>query len=82
MKLWSTGDTEYLSKAEGLSVPYEDEGASGNSSSAGFVGVDASVSEDVYYENCDAVRVAGKNPILKGEPGFREQFDGDRDGGG
>lgn len=56
MKLWSTGDSGYLSKAEGLSVPYEGEGASGNSSPAGFVGDDASVSEDVYYENCDAVR--------------------------
>ncbi|MGO1559922.1 MAG: hypothetical protein ACTHX4_08060 [Ruoffia tabacinasalis] len=49
MKLWSTGDSEYLSKAEGLSVPYEGEGASGNSSPAGFVGDDAGVSEDVYF---------------------------------
>ncbi|MBG9979135.1 hypothetical protein [Ruoffia tabacinasalis] len=49
MKLWSTGDSEYLLKAEGLSVPYEGEGASGNSSPAGFVGDDASVSEDVYF---------------------------------
>ena len=49
LKLWNTGDSEYLSKAEGLSVPYEDEGASGNSSPAGFVGDDASVSEDVYF---------------------------------
>ena len=37
------------SKAEGLSVPYEGAGASGNSSPAGFVGDDASVSEDVYF---------------------------------
>ena len=49
LKLWSTGDSEYLSKAEGLSVPYEGEGASGNSSPADFVGDDASVSEDVYF---------------------------------
>ena len=49
LKLWSTGDSEYLSKAEGLSVPYEGEGASGNSSSAGFVRDDAGVSEDVYF---------------------------------
>lgn len=37
LKLWRTGDSEYLSKAEGLIVPYKGEGASGNSSSADFV---------------------------------------------
>lgn len=39
-------------------------------------------SDDVYYDNCDAVRAAGAAPIFEGDPGFRPQFDGDGDGVG
>jgi hypothetical protein len=34
----------------------------------------------VYYRNCDAVRAAGKAPLHRGEPGFRDSLDGDDDG--
>ena len=36
--------------------------------------------EDVYYANCTEAREAGAAPILEGEPGYRLQMDGDRDG--
>ena len=39
-------------------------------------------SDDVYYDNCDAVRAAGAAPIFEGDRGFRQQFDGDGDGVG
>lgn len=35
---------------------------------------------EVYYENCAAARAAGAAPIHRGEPGYREALDGDRDG--
>jgi hypothetical protein len=34
----------------------------------------------VYYANCAAVRAAGAAPLRAGQPGYREQMDGDRDG--
>lgn len=35
---------------------------------------------DVYYENCAAVRAAGKAPLHQGEPGYRSGLDRDGDG--
>lgn len=32
------------------------------------------------YKNCDAVRAAGKAPILIGDPNYSPKFDGDHDG--
>lgn len=37
-------------------------------------------SEGVYYENCAAVRKAGKAPLHRGQPGYRNDLDRDRDG--
>lgn len=34
----------------------------------------------VYYKSCEAVRAAGAAPLKKGDPGYRENLDGDRDG--
>ena len=34
------------------------------------------------FANCDAVRAAGRAPILRGEPGFQQKFDRDNDGVG
>ncbi|MGW6581162.1 excalibur calcium-binding domain-containing protein [Streptomyces globisporus] len=34
----------------------------------------------VYYENCDAARAAGAAPLLRGEPGYRDELDGEGDG--
>lgn len=33
-----------------------------------------------YYANCDAVRAAGKAPLLRGQPGYRSGLDRDGDG--
>lgn len=33
-----------------------------------------------FYRNCDAARAAGVAPIHAGEPGYREEMDGDSDG--
>ena len=37
-------------------------------------------SGSVYYANCDAVRAAGKAPLLRGQPGYRAGLDRDGDG--
>jgi len=34
----------------------------------------------VYYANCAAARAAGAAPLRTGQPGYRQQMDGDRDG--
>ena len=34
----------------------------------------------VYYPGCDAVRAAGLDPLYAGQPGYREEMDGDGDG--
>jgi hypothetical protein len=33
-----------------------------------------------YYPNCSAARAAGAAPIYAGQPGYREEMDGDLDG--
>ena len=35
---------------------------------------------EVFYPNCAAARAAGVAPIHIGEPGYRPELDGDRDG--
>lgn len=40
----------------------------------------ATVSAPVYYRNCDAARAAGAAPLRRGEPGYRQEMDGDNDG--
>jgi hypothetical protein len=34
----------------------------------------------VQYADCDAVRAAGKAPLQRGQPGFRDSWDVDGDG--
>jgi hypothetical protein len=36
--------------------------------------------DDVYYENCDAARDAGVDPLYEGDPGYAPHLDGDGDG--
>ncbi|MEN0129585.1 MAG: DUF1524 domain-containing protein [Brevundimonas sp.] len=36
--------------------------------------------DDVYYQNCDAVRAAGADPIYAGDPGYSRKLDRDGDG--
>ena len=33
-----------------------------------------------YYQNCDAVRAAGRAPLYAGQPGYRSALDRDHDG--
>jgi len=35
---------------------------------------------NVYFRNCKEARAAGAAPLRRGEPGYREAMDGDRDG--
>jgi Excalibur calcium-binding domain len=40
----------------------------------------AAVPLPVYYPGCNAVRALGKAPLYVGDPGYREEMDGDGDG--
>ena len=40
----------------------------------------AAVEQSVHYSGCDEVRAAGKAPLHAGQPGYREDMDGDGDG--
>lgn len=41
---------------------------------------DATSAGDVYYAGCNEVRALGKDPLYRGQPGYRIGMDGDRDG--
>jgi hypothetical protein len=36
--------------------------------------------QSVYYEGCDEVRLLGKAPLYRGQPGYGTHMDGDNDG--
>ncbi len=38
------------------------------------------IEQSVSYGGCNTVRALGKAPIRAGEPGYREEMDGDGDG--
>ncbi|MEH6756063.1 MAG: excalibur calcium-binding domain-containing protein [Parasphingorhabdus sp.] len=38
------------------------------------------VERSVFYSGCNEVRAAGKAPLYRGDPGYREGMDGDNDG--
>lgn len=40
----------------------------------------AAIENSVTYSGCDEVRALGKDPIHRGEPGYRTTMDGDGDG--
>ena len=40
----------------------------------------ARIEQSVSYAGCNEVRAAGKAPLLAGQPGYREDMDGDGDG--
>lgn len=40
----------------------------------------AGTASAVYYAGCNEARAAGAAPIYRGEPGYREDMDGDGDG--
>ena len=48
------------------------------SSSAGQTAED--IEHSVYYARCADAWAAGKAPIFRGQPGYREALDGDSDG--
>lgn len=57
--------------------PQESSGDSGSTEETG-----SSDSEDVYYENCDAARDAGADPVREDDPGYGGHLDRDGDGVG
>lgn len=69
LRVWVDGDLEFINKAE-----YE--------LKANHSADSVNEAEEVYYRNCKEVWQAGKAPIREGDPGFRPQFDGDKDGVG
>lgn len=40
----------------------------------------AAIENSVDYSGCTAAEQAGAAPIHRGEPGYRDHFDGDHDG--
>ena len=40
----------------------------------------SSIASATYYPGCNAARAAGAAPIYRGQPGYREEMDGDSDG--
>ena len=40
----------------------------------------ARIEQSISYSGCNEVRAAGKAPLRAGEPGYREEMDGDGDG--
>ncbi|MGN3974948.1 excalibur calcium-binding domain-containing protein [Tsuneonella sp. SYSU-LHT278] len=40
----------------------------------------AAIENSVTYSGCNEVRALGKDPIYRGEPGYRDTMDGDGDG--
>ncbi|HUE79764.1 MAG TPA: excalibur calcium-binding domain-containing protein [Sphingomicrobium sp.] len=38
------------------------------------------IEQSMYYSGCNEVRAAGKAPLYAGQPGYRENMDGDGDG--
>ena len=40
----------------------------------------ARIEQSVHYSGCNEVRDLGKDPIYAGQPGYREDMDGDSDG--
>ena len=38
------------------------------------------VEQSVHYEGCDTVRMLGKAPLYRGQPGYGAHMDGDGDG--
>lgn len=43
-------------------------------------GASAGVEESVTYSGCNEVRALGRAPLYAGQPGYREDMDGDGDG--
>lgn len=58
------------------------DGDSGGSGGGGNDDDDDDGGGSVYYENCDAVRDAGADPIYAGDPGYGSHLDRDGDGVG
>lgn len=40
----------------------------------------ARIEQSITYVGCNEARAAGKAPIYRGQPGFRDTMDGDGDG--
>lgn len=87
LNVWKDGNETYLSKAEYAPVAtpapatvVEQPAAQETQEAAVQAPVEQAPAQNVYYQNCTAVRAAGAAPIYPGDPGFQQKFDRDNDG--
>ena len=52
----------------------------GSADPASSIDPAAQSSSSIYYSGCQEARAAGAAPIYAGQPGYREEMDGDGDG--
>ncbi|WP_350227705.1 GmrSD restriction endonuclease domain-containing protein [Paraoerskovia sediminicola] len=71
----ATRDASVEAEDEAAPEPAEPAGGGAATSSDGSGG-------SVFYQNCDAVRAAGADPIRVGDPGYSTKLDRDKDGVG
>lgn len=74
--VWKDGNSSYTSKAE---YPVNSVVAPAVETTPAAA-EQPTQSQNVYYQNCDAVRAAGAAPIYPGDPGWQQKFDRDKDG--
>ncbi|RUS45005.1 DNA-entry nuclease [Cohnella sp. AR92] len=72
----TSGDSSSSSGSKGLN---SSSSSSNSSSSSGSINSNKSDST-VFYQNCTAVRNAGKAPLYEGDPGYSSKLDRDHDG--
>jgi LPXTG-motif cell wall-anchored protein len=82
----SSGSVSASASSSSSSKPPSQSGSASASSSSsskppsGSASSSSSSPDGVYYADCDAVRAAGKAPLLSNQPGYRPALDSDNDG--
>lgn len=81
LNVWKDGDASYLANAEFAPQPAPAPAPIVETAPAESVEEAAEQpAQNVYYQNCTAVKAAGAAPIYPGDPGFQSKFDRDNDG--
>ena len=71
-------ESEPTQEPEPESTPEEETQAGGGA--AGPAPVPEPRQESMYFPNCKKAKEAGAAPLYRGDPGYREELDRDRDG--